>query len=400
MVLGTYICERNYYDNYNEELATLGYDFTDSDFSGYFIASRLDGSMLSGKYIQKGEEQFRFIKNPVPYSECSDSVSDTHIHLFLNLSSSAVSLSTRSVDSNSASVLSLDQQEESGSFYCSFCHKPADDCTCFDIVACKKCGKNVVNCTCDDNICQLCGGLIVAGHCDCCDICHKTPCECSDNNDNNSGNSGGSSGSSSGGGGGGGGGTSIGGGNSNNNNGITNATFSYINGFICVNFENDILKKENFSPFLKSEPRGCMKRCLEMIGQSGCELSDNLIYMTLNDKTIGRPIEPSADFQKGIDAIDATLENGQPIILHVDYKNGTSSSRDTAGDHFITVVGRAIVDGKTYYHFYDPATSHMDIGTRGTNVLYVSGGFLTGVFLKPGNIKYNEYIVTSIRLNK
>lgn len=42
----------------------------------------------------------------------------------------------------------------------------------------------------------------------------------------------------------------------------------------------------------------------------------------------------------------------------------------------------------------------MDIGTRGTNVLYVSGGFLTGGFLKPGNIKYNEYIVTSIRLNK
>lgn len=42
----------------------------------------------------------------------------------------------------------------------------------------------------------------------------------------------------------------------------------------------------------------------------------------------------------------------------------------------------------------------MDIGTRGTNVLYVSGGFLTGAFLKPGNIKYNEYIVTSIRLNK
>lgn len=54
----------------------------------------------------------------------------------------------------------------------------------------------------------------------------------------------------------------------------------------------------------------------------------------------------------------------------------------------------------TIYHFYDPATSHMDIGTRGTNVLYVSGGFLTGAFLKPGNIKYNEYIVTSIRLNK
>ena len=55
---------------------------------------------------------------------------------------------------------------------------------------------------------------------DCCDICHKTPCECSDNNDNNSGNSEGSSSGSSGSSGGGGG-TSIGGGNSNNSSSST-----------------------------------------------------------------------------------------------------------------------------------------------------------------------------------
>ena len=169
-------------------------------------------------------------------------------------------------------------------------------------------------------------------------------------------------------------------------------------GYMSVTFRNDILTKEQFSPFDPNDKVGCKRRCVEMLANSGCELSGERIDMTINNEK-GRAITKSNDFQKGINAIDDALNKEQVIILNVDYRDGTASSADKAGDHFIVVVGKTVIDGTTYYHFYDPATQFTDYGTANTNVLYIKDGFLQGNFLtKKGDVK--EYKVSSVRLNK
>ena len=65
-VVGTYIYEKKYAAKYKELLDTLGYDFTGTGFTGYFIASRTDGTMLSGTRWDKGNVHFEFEANPVP----------------------------------------------------------------------------------------------------------------------------------------------------------------------------------------------------------------------------------------------------------------------------------------------------------------------------------------------
>lgn len=169
-------------------------------------------------------------------------------------------------------------------------------------------------------------------------------------------------------------------------------------GHMSVTFRNDVIGTDGFKPFDPRDKAGCKRRCMEMLACSGCELSGERIDMTINDDN-GRAITQSGDFQKGINAIDEALDKKQTVILNVDYKDGTADSADRAGDHFIIVVGRTIIDGVTYYHFYDPATRFTDFGTANTNVLYIMDGFLQGCFVKR-NGGVNKYKVTSVRLNK
>lgn len=169
-------------------------------------------------------------------------------------------------------------------------------------------------------------------------------------------------------------------------------------GHMSVTFRNDVIGTDGFKAFDPTDRSGCKRRCMEMLAYSGCELSGERIDMTVNDEN-GRAISQSADFQKGINAINNALDKKQTIILNVDYKDGTAASADRAGDHFIIIVGRTIINGITYYHFYDPATQFVEFGTANTNVLYIKDGFLQGGFVKR-NGGVNKYKVTSVRLNK
>ena len=169
-------------------------------------------------------------------------------------------------------------------------------------------------------------------------------------------------------------------------------------GHMSVTFRNDVIGIDGFKPFDPTDKAGCKRRCMEMLAYSGCELSGERIDMTINNER-GRATSHSSDFQKGLNAINKALDKKQTIILNVDYKEGTASSADRAGDHFIIVVGRTIIDGVSYYHFYDPATQFTNFGTANTNVLYVKDGFLQGNFVKR-NGSINNYKVTSARLNK
>ncbi len=230
MVVGTYLCDGNYYRDHADELDSLGYDFRGSSFTGYFLTSRLDGTMLTGRRVVKGANRFSFVPNPLPPSERDTTVAHDHaeedLHLFLDIHPAKVALRM------TTDPISTDEEDLSA-FYCSFCKQLSDNCYCAMISVCGKCQNRIERCTCKSSSkCSKCGEEIIAGGCLCCKLCGNTPCVCtgSTGGDGNTGGDSGSIGGGSGGGGGpggggGSGGVIIGGGGSS---GGGNGTPSYV----------------------------------------------------------------------------------------------------------------------------------------------------------------------------
>lgn len=194
-VVGTYICSKSYASRRKNLIDTLGCNFHGTDFSGYFIASRLDGTMLAGTHYVKGEEHFSFKANPLLPENRDSSDVDDELHLFLDLKPATVETRATTVDDVDV--------EDVSSLLCSFCGKTLDQCQCVEILVCGKCGKRKTECKCANNpadrvgFCKTCNSNIVNGHCNCCSFCKQYPCKCNSNSggsSNNSGNQGGSSG--------------------------------------------------------------------------------------------------------------------------------------------------------------------------------------------------------------
>ena len=199
-VVGTYIYEKKYAAKYKELLDTLGYDFTRTGFTGYFIASRTDGTMLSGTRWDKGNVHFEFEANPVPIEQRDSTDVDDELHLFMDLKPASVQTRALTID-----VI----EDANDSRLCSFCHRPWEYCQCVTVTICKTCHKKKSECTCspsDKDYCSVCNQKIVNGHCDCCPLCKSYPCRC--NNGGSSGSDGNTSGGTQTGGGTSGGGTS------------------------------------------------------------------------------------------------------------------------------------------------------------------------------------------------
>ncbi len=87
---------------------------------------------------------------------------------------------------------------------------------------------------------------------------------------------------------------------------------------------------------------------------------------------------------KALDYIDEYLEQGIAVVVGVDHtfnrslskKHKKTTSKHTRGynegttDHFIVVIGKGVTeDGKKYYQYYDPGTSHKSVGTNTDNKL-------------------------------
>ena len=181
-IIGTYIYDNNYRDNYGGELDTLAYRFDGSNFTGYFITSRLDGKMLAGRRIVKGKEEFIFFLNERAQAEgsCAASVAadEDELHLYIGLKMPKVSV-------RSLSVL---QTESDWDEKCSICRLHVDDCTCISIIICRFCQKRKSQCQCA--ICSVCEERIVGGSCLCCPRCKRHPCECDNSGGSNTGTSG------------------------------------------------------------------------------------------------------------------------------------------------------------------------------------------------------------------
>ncbi len=206
MVVGTYLCDGNYYRDHADELDSLGYDFRGSSFTGYFLTSRLDGTMLTGRRIVKGANRFSFVPNPLPPGERETTAAHDHaeedLHLFLDIHPAKVALRM------TTEPISTDEEDLSV-FYCSFCKQLSDNCFCAMISVCRDCQNRIESCTCRSK-CSKCGEVIIAGGCLCCKLCGNSPCVCTGSTGGD-GNTGGGSGSIGGG--------STGGGNSGSGGG-------------------------------------------------------------------------------------------------------------------------------------------------------------------------------------
>lgn len=200
-VVLTYIYDQNYYNEFGKELDALAYEFTKTHFTGFFITSRLDGTILLGRRIENGKEVFSFrYRSSLPGKASNVEDSCSHdVHLFLWLNPGTVVKRVSLLD------FEYDTTEK-----CSLCGKPIEDCTCVDIVACSKCGEKIVDGKCGCNkdetegsgqtgpTCPTCHSVIGNdGRCACCQICRMYPCRCGGaSGGSGGGNNGGSSGGS------------------------------------------------------------------------------------------------------------------------------------------------------------------------------------------------------------
>ena len=180
-VVMTYIYDQQYEKEFGEELDDLAYDFTDSHFTGYFITSRTDGTILLGRRIEDGKDVFSFRPKPAvaTMQESAEASGGEYIHLFLCLNPG---------NEFSRTSFSLGAEGDTG-LKCSFCGKNMDACTCWQITVCTKCGQKIVNgkCGCTDEtdedrddgmICPICNNVITNSECLCCSLCHFYPCIC------------------------------------------------------------------------------------------------------------------------------------------------------------------------------------------------------------------------------
>ena len=83
-VVLTYIYDQNYYNEFGKELDALAYEFTETHFTGFFITSRLDGTILLGRRIENGKEVFSFrYRSSLPGK--ASNVEDSCSHLLVEL---------------------------------------------------------------------------------------------------------------------------------------------------------------------------------------------------------------------------------------------------------------------------------------------------------------------------
>ena len=159
---------------------------------------------------------------------------------------------------------------------------------------------------------------------------------------------------------------------------------------------NDVLSPKDFSGYKQTEPKSCSKRCEEMLAKANCELSGKELCIT-NSNSNGRVISGNSNLNTGIDYINSQLSQGHPVVVVVDYKDGSTTGEnriDKAGDHFVIIVGS---DGESTFHYYDPATSNQGRGTSDSNFFYLQNGLLISTTKCTGSRK--DYIMSSIRYN-
>lgn len=192
-IIGTYIYDKNT-EGQEEAVRNCLHNFSETNYNGYFITSRLNGELLLGRKFHKGKEHFAFkYKESDPHckneAHDQDEISENDIHVLLNFGTGTETFRL------SRSIQDLEYETPTADL-CSWCHKPGNECRCTVATTCKICKKQVVDGFCNCQVrpmCAKCNSAVIAGQCLCCTYCGGYPCHCAGTpgTDNNSGNQGG-----------------------------------------------------------------------------------------------------------------------------------------------------------------------------------------------------------------
>ncbi|MBB3188589.1 hypothetical protein [Microbacter margulisiae] len=133
-----------------------------------------------------------------------------------------------------------------------------------------------------------------------------------------------------------------------------------------------------------------------MLAKAG--VSSKGMEVIVNNAGNGRAGTANNKASDAIDNMSTALDFGIPTKVNVDYKNGGKNSADGMGDHFIVVQGKTemVNNGQvtsTTFHYFDPGTHYINIGTSPSNTLNIMNRTLTGY----SNILNAKITVTSIR---
>lgn len=168
----SYLPDRAYLRRHPNGTDSLGYIFDDTDYTGFFFVSTLDGRLLHGSRYERGEEQGTIrLKSDAPAEFLAAAQKeDNQITLCLY----AGSKMTRA-----GLTRNIGREMERNT--CLICGGPLGACDCAVIIGayrCEKCGKNHQD------------GYV----CNACPLCKNDPCTCSQDPGGSDGNIGGTGG--------------------------------------------------------------------------------------------------------------------------------------------------------------------------------------------------------------
>ncbi len=160
---------------------------------------------------------------------------------------------------------------------------------------------------------------------------------------------------------------------------------------------NSVLSPSQFVPY---DFRNCLSLATDQISKAGLRDLGYGSAFKVQDANGG----PYPDVAKqGINYIISKLEAGKPVIVGVDNRPGSPSSKNADGktDHFVTIVGSGSDSNGNFLYFYDNATNIESKGTNSLNRLYYdeTTGVISGKSAAPYANAYGDYIVTQIRKN-
>lgn len=149
----------------------------------------------------------------------------------------------------------------------------------------------------------------------------------------------------------------------------------------------------------------CFQYAKKQINNEGYTVSN---YFNTGGQTIQVYSEQDGadpiELEKGIKYVFRALRDGIPVIVGVDYEDGTANpDTDNTTDHFVVIVGSGTDSNGEYFRVFDNASSKISLGAHNSNKLYldgdnstISGRLATGTSLSADR----PYTITMIRKSK
>lgn len=145
---------------------------------------------------------------------------------------------------------------------------------------------------------------------------------------------------------------------------------------------------------VRQGPGECLISCEKIISDAGYT-HDKLNVMVLTTNVNGNDFDFHREcVLRAVEVINQHLESGKPIIVGVNYKDG-SSNFDGVTDHWVVITGRGRDSTGIYYNFFEVAQDK-DKGVSDDNKLYLlESGILKGKCTC--NRNYENQWVTMVR---